>query len=67
MAYVITDQRHICFADGTSRTVVEVRCDTEADLPVASASWLPGSIAWVISTGAFYGLDSSGSWIKQEG
>ena len=65
MAYVVTDQKHICFADDTSNVVVEVRCDAAADLPTAAANWLPGSIAWVVATGDFYGLTSDGTWVKQ--
>ena len=65
MAYVITDQKHIRFSDDTSKAVVEIRCDTASDLPTASANWLAGSIAWDIATGDFYGLNSSGTWVKQ--
>ena len=66
MAYVITDQKHIGFANEVSQVIVEIRCDTAADLPTAAANWLPGSLAWVIATGDFYGLSSSGTWVKQE-
>ncbi len=66
MAYVVSNQQHVAYADGTSKTIVEVRCDTPEDLPTASANWLTGSVAWIVSTGDFYGLNSSGEWIQQE-
>ena len=49
----------------------EIDCDTAADIPAYNAvpgkKLAIGSIAWDISTGDFYGLDSSGEWIKQGG
>ena len=54
-----------------SEVIVEIDCDTSSDLPTATE--LPGrvlgqgSVAWDISTGDFYGLNSSGVWIKQTG
>ena len=65
MAYVISGQKHIRFANGISKKIVEVRCDAVADLPTAGDNWLPGSVAWVIATGDIYGLNSAGSWINQ--
>ncbi|MCR5718087.1 MAG: hypothetical protein K6F80_03505 [Oscillospiraceae bacterium] len=65
MAYIVSDQKHIQFTDGTSKKIVEVRCDAAADLPTADSSWLPGSVAWVIATGDIYGLNSSGTWVSQ--
>lgn len=65
MACIISDQKHIQFDDGTSKTIVEVRCDTVSDLPAAGDNWLPGSVAWVIADGDIYGLNSSGSWVNQ--
>lgn len=47
----------------------EIDCDTASDLPAVDAisgtELYQGSTAWVIGTGEFYSLNSSGSWIKQ--
>lgn len=52
-----------------SKVVAELDCDTASDLPTVDGLegcvLAMGSIAWDISTGDFYGLNSSGSWIKQ--
>lgn len=66
MAYTITDQKHIAYEDGTSKQIVEIRCDAAADLPTPGANWELGSIAWVVGTGDFYGLNSTGTWDLQE-
>lgn len=54
-----------------SKVVIEVDCDTSSDLPTATELegriLAQGSVAWDISTGDFYGLNSSGVWIKQTG
>ncbi len=47
----------------------EFNCDEESDLPTNPAvngeEIAQGSIAWVISTGEFYGYTSTGSWVNQ--
>jgi len=63
--------------DSSGRSVerLELALDSAADLPAAENGTViidgrvaaQGSIAWDISTGDFYGLDSSGEWIKQGG
>lgn len=49
--------------------LVEMALDSSADLPEADYQTeqilAQGSIAWDISTGDFYGLNSAGSWINQ--
>lgn len=54
-----------------SEVIIEVDCDTASDLPTVyeldGRVIGQGSIAWDISTGDFYGLNSSGVWIKQTG
>ena len=42
--------------------VVEIRCNEISDVIPASASWGTGSIAWEISTGKLYALDTDGEW-----
>jgi hypothetical protein len=57
--------------DGVQKSLVraEIDCDTSSDIPAYNAvpgrELVMGSIAWDISTGDFYGLDSSGEWVKQ--
>lgn len=49
----------------------EIICDSASDLPDADSidgiELSAGSIAWVIDTGAFYGLSSEGVWYNQDG
>lgn len=49
--------------------LVEMALDSSADLPEVDYQTeqilAQGSIAWDISTGDFYGLNSSGNWINQ--
>lgn len=54
-----------------AKVVVEIDCDTASDLPevneISGRLLDMGSIAWVVSTGAFYGLSSDGVWNNQGG
>ena len=45
----------------------EISVSDASELATTSGNYtfVEGSIAWDISTGDFYGLDSSGEWIKQ--
>lgn len=59
--------------NGTSiaKVVAELDMDTAEDLPdvdgIDGCLLSMGSIAWDISTGEFYGLDSDGVWHNQSG
>lgn len=44
--------------------VVEIRCNEISDVIPARASWGTGSIAWEISTGKLYALDTDGEWTE---
>lgn len=61
--------RVIGMKDNRSVQIVEIQCDTANELPKMDAFvgrlLHQGSIAWVIETGDFYGLTSSGEWINQ--
>lgn len=50
---------------------VEIDVDSAEDLPavdeLSGRKLYMGSIAWDISTGDFYALDSEGTWYKQDG
>lgn len=48
---------------------VEMAVDSSSDLTTShkGITFTQGSIAWDVSTGDFYGLDSSGTWHKQGG
>jgi hypothetical protein len=68
----VKSAKNIGFENGKSIEVVELYLDTASDLPVADGGievmlLAQGSIAWDIATGDFYGLNSSGSWVKQNG
>ncbi len=71
----IRSERFIRFKDTESGIIsvvkAELDCDTAADLPAADGiggrELLMGSIAWDISTGDFYVLNSEGTWYKQDG
>lgn len=71
----IRNSEFIRFADdnGAKKSVVraELDIDSASDLPAADGIdgmlLFQGSIAWDISTGDFYGLQSDGTWKKQFG
>jgi len=45
---------------------VEVYADSSADIPEAGENWAGGSLAYDMSAGIFYMLNSSGDWVNQE-
>ena len=59
--------------DGNGRAVIDMQDSTVAELPakfskVATRLFvMPGSIAQVIQTGAFYTLDENGTWYDENG
>ena len=71
----IRSEKFMRFKDTESGKIsvvkAELDCDTAADLPAADGiggrELLMGSIAWDISTGDFYALNSEGKWYKQDG
>lgn len=44
--------------------VMELVCDTEAEVATASTSYRPGSALFVIDTGDVYVLNSMKTWVK---
>ena len=44
--------------------VVDIRCNEISDVTPASASWGTGSVAWEITTGKMYALDTDGEWTE---
>lgn len=44
--------------------VMELVCDTEADVATAPTSYRPGSTLFVIDTGNVYLLNSMKTWVK---
>lgn len=67
----IRSQITVSFVQEDNRNLIraEIECDTAADLPgiddYPGKRLSMGSVAWDISTGDFYGLNSSGEWINQ--
>ncbi len=55
--------------DGVNQIRAEIMVDSSSDLTttIGAGTLTAGSIAWDVSTGNFYGLDSDGSWHKQGG
>ena len=55
--------------EGTNHIRAEIAVDSSSDLTTTIGGQVltAGSIAWDISTGNFYGLDSTGTWRKQGG
>ena len=64
-------RKFIRFQGDKSVERMSIDCDTAADLPAVDA--IPkiiigqGSIAWDISTGDIYGMQTNGTWKKQLG
>lgn len=69
MAISIRSRERIDTKDDKPVNRVEMDVDTVAELPAVNSATSEiygiGSIAWVISTGDFYGLTSSGEWVNQ--
>ena len=74
--FTIRNSEFIRFdSQGRSVERLELDLDTSVDLPgaqngevaVSGRVAIQGSIAWDISTGDFYGLQSDGTWCKQDG
>ena len=71
--YAFVNQKFIKFKVvgniNVSLVRAELCCDTAADLPaydgISGYELAQGSIAWDISTGDFYGLQSDGTWCRQ--
>ena len=55
------------FENGVNKLRAEIMVDSSSDLTttVGAGTLTAGSIAWDVSTGDFYGLDSDGTWHKQ--
>ena len=71
--YKIRKTEFIGFKQGVTPAVnlvrVQIDCDTASDIPaydaISGSELIIGSLAWDISTGDIYGLNSSHEWIKQ--
>lgn len=56
--------------DGNQHIIAELMIDSASELPSQEYAGYVldmGSIAWDISTGDFYALNSEGTWYKQDG
>ena len=56
--------------DGNQHIIADLMIDSASELPSQEYAGYVldmGSIAWDISTGDFYGLNSAGTWYKQDG
>jgi hypothetical protein len=71
MAFTIRSKEIVKYRQEEKKTPLvryQIDCDTPADLPTKindGEEMAQGSIAWVISTGEFYGYTSTGSWVNQ--
>ena len=67
----IRSEQFLYYSNNSAGIRAESECDGSSDLPVAGdfsgRTLAMGSVAWVIGTGEFYGLNSSGEWILQNG
>ncbi len=65
----ILKEKFICFENSRSVIIAELSADAKTDLPAVNGlegrTLAQGSLAWVISTGVFYGLGSDGKWADQ--
>lgn len=66
----ILKESFVRFDEGKAAVIVELAVDAKSELPGADTlegrKLCQGSLAWVIGTGAIYGLDSSGKWVDQD-
>lgn len=67
----IRSEQFLYYSNNSAVIRAEIECDGTSDLPAAGdfsgRTLAMGSVAWVIGTGEFYGLNSSGEWILQNG
>lgn len=68
MAVKIISSRSEGMKDGKNYMRAEIIADSVSDLTVEGISnyhFTFGSIAWVVGSAEWYGLDSSENWVKQ--
>jgi hypothetical protein len=68
MAVKIISSRSEGMKDGKNYMRAEIVADSVSDLTVEGINnyhFTFGSIAWVVGSSEWYGLDSSGNWVKQ--
>ena len=68
MAMKIISSRSEGLKNGKNYIRAEIIADSVSDLTVEGISnyhFTFGSIAWVVGSAEWYGLDSSGNWVKQ--
>jgi hypothetical protein len=68
MAVKIISSRSEGMKDGKNYMRAEIVADSVSDLTVEGISnyhFTFGSIAWVVGSGEWYGLNSSENWVKQ--
>lgn len=65
----ILKERFVSFDEGVAVVIAELAVDTKTELPTAAGiegrKLSPASLAWEISSGEFYGLESDGKWVNQ--
>lgn len=65
----IRNEKFIYFEGNKAVVRADIQTDTVDELPEISdfsgRILAMGSVAWVIGTGDFYGLNSSGAWVNQ--
>ena len=66
--YLIEPNDRITSQQGAAniRGQAEIFADTVSDIPEPRTNWAVSSIAYVVVTGTFYMLNSSGTWINQD-
>lgn len=69
MAIKILKSIHKKAADKTNYIRAQISVDSAAELPteINGNVLTMGSLAWVVRTGDFYALDSTGTWYNQNG
>ena len=67
MAVTVLKSEITGIVNGVNKLRAEIMVDSSSDLTttVGAGTLTAGSIAWDVSTGDFYGLDSDGTWHKQ--
>lgn len=68
MAVKIISSRSEGLKNGKNYIRAEIVADSVSDLTVEGIGnyhFTFGSIAWVVGSAEWYGLDSSGNWVKQ--
>ena len=61
--YSIVSHQPVEFGEGVSKELVDIRCDTENDIPEPLPEWEISSSCFIVDTQDVKFLNSQGEWV----